>query len=331
MVDSAEAIARVLDDIRKRRFRWPDSNMDERVRLVAQMRALQSETVVDITPVYQDLFERVNRGDNIGLYESFPCITPPWEHAWFGYVNRHGNVSLLQTTRVPIDRTADRIDIIDPQLGITVGRWETTNPIDWDRAKWITDSFIWVGGRHAELPPGAPDLPTTGPAHLFQAVIADNGEPLDLHWVQLLSDVDPHTWDASQAVLSAGLNFLNCSNVDAVEPARPRPARRRLQRLGVQVHILVVRPVGRRSHTKGEPVQPGVPLASVRGHFAEYGPRYGKGKLFGKLEGRYWIPAYARGSADHGEVRKSYKLDPRGRPREPTGASGSVGGADTRT
>jgi hypothetical protein len=323
MVDSAEAIARVLNDIRKNRFRWPDKIPDQRIRLVAQTRALESETVVDVTPVYLDLFDRVDRGDNLQMYESFPCITPPWQNAWFGYVNRHGNVVLMQTTRVARNPKADLIDAIDPSLGHNAQAWQSPNPIDWDRVWWVADTFIWMGGRHSELPPGTPDLQTTGPVHLLQAVILEDGTPADLHWVQLLPDVDPQTWDATQAVLSASLNFLNCSNVDAVEPARPRPARRRLERLGVQVKTLTVRPAGYRSSSRGEPVQPGVPLTSVRGHFAEYGPRYGKGKLFGRLEGRFWIPAHARGSADHGEIRKSYRLEPA---RKPTGTPQPGGG-----
>jgi hypothetical protein len=32
----------------------------------------------------------------------------------------------------------------------------------------------------------------------------------------------------------------------------------------------------------------------VRGHYAHYGDRWSKGKLFGKLEGLYWIPMHAR-------------------------------------
>jgi hypothetical protein len=53
---------------------------------------------------------------------------------------------------------------------------------------------------------------------------------------------------------------------------------------------------------------PAMPSHDVRGHWVEYGPEYGKGKLFGKLSGRFWVPAHARGSADTGEVVKDYKI-----------------------
>lgn len=30
----------------------------------------------------------------------------------------------------------------------------------------------------------------------------------------------------------------------------------------------------------------------------------------GKLQGRFWVPQYARGDAAHGEVAQTYKLEP---------------------
>lgn len=46
-------------------------------------------------------------------------------------------------------------------------------------------------------------------------------------------------------------------------------------------------------------------LHTVRGHFADY--RAGKG-LFGRIKGRFWIPAHTRGDAELGEVRKDYSV-----------------------
>jgi hypothetical protein len=71
-----------------------------------------------------------------------------------------------------------------------------------------------------------------------------------------------------------------------------------------------VRPISNSYRGKGkESVAFGsVPLHSVRGHFAEYGTN-GRGKLFGKYSGRYWIPAHARGSSEHGEVEQSYVME----------------------
>jgi hypothetical protein len=48
-------------------------------------------------------------------------------------------------------------------------------------------------------------------------------------------------------------------------------------------------------------------LHLCRGHFAEYGIN-GKGKLFGKYSGRFWIPPVVKGSATVGVVVQDYKV-----------------------
>jgi hypothetical protein len=50
------------------------------------------------------------------------------------------------------------------------------------------------------------------------------------------------------------------------------------------------------------------PLTSVRGHFARYGVE-GRGLLFGKYAGKFWIPAHAR-DAGEGDGVKDYVLKP---------------------
>lgn len=99
----------------------------------------------------------------------------------------------------------------------------------------------------------------------------------------------------------------NCRNVELVEPKRPRPVIRRLARLGVTVKTINVFPVGRSSRSEKEPGA-GVPLTSVRGHFARYGPEYGRGLLFGKLAGRFWIAQHARGDSELGKTEADYKI-----------------------
>jgi hypothetical protein len=62
----------------------------------------------------------------------------------------------------------------------------------------------------------------------------------------------------------------------------------------------------RSSFKEGESA--GIPLTSVRGHFASYGPTYDRGLLFGKYEGHFWVRSYARGSAEHGEQKNGYPI-----------------------
>lgn len=51
-----------------------------------------------------------------------------------------------------------------------------------------------------------------------------------------------------------------------------------------------------------------MPVHTCRGHFAEYGPMFGKGLLFGKYEGRFWVPPHLKGSKASGVVYKEYKV-----------------------
>lgn len=135
-----------------------------------------------------------------------------------------------------------------------------------------------------------------------------------------LADCGPNSteaWDATIATIGAALNFLNASNVDIAEPARPRPIRRRISRTGVQVQTIVVRPPGRR-RTKTSESRPidaiETELSPVRGHFAHYGDQYGRGLLFGRYAGKFWVPGHVRGAGDG--QQKDYVLRPRTTPQD---------------
>jgi hypothetical protein len=85
-----------------------------------------------------------------------------------------------------------------------------------------------------------------------------------------------------------------------------------MQRSGVEVSEIHVRPISKsyRSTNRGPAMSPGVPLSTVRGHHAHYGPKYGRALLFGKYEGRFWIPQHARGSEILGSHEQEYVVEP---------------------
>lgn len=257
----------------------------------AMQRAKRPQPVVDATALYQHVLARQTP---IALYDDHPCVTPPWEQAMVCFANKHGNIIVCQLTRFDFDGKS----------------WNTINEVDWDRVRWVTEVFFWGGGRSGS----GVEVATTGPLHHVQIAIYEDGSPIDIHWTQVLPKIHLDSWEIPQLTLLSALNFLNCRNVETVEPERPRPVRRRLQRLGVAVQTIVVRPVGKRARSTQDGSGGGdaVPLSSVRGHFAHYGPQYGRGKLFGKLEGRYWIPGHARGSAEAGgtDAPRDYVLQP---------------------
>lgn len=51
------------------------------------------------------------------------------------------------------------------------------------------------------------------------------------------------------------------------------------------------------------------PLHTCRGHFAHYGAQWNTGKLFGKIEGRFYIDDHERGSLQQGVITKDYKVE----------------------
>lgn len=321
MTETAEAIARVVADLRAGRVRVPAEpairpgnrqGMHDIARVIAED---TTGPVVDATGIYRSLVEHPKP---VHVYEDHPNIAPPWPIACVAYCNEHGNV--VATTVLARDIPEDeRTDLWEPtdrvvtKAGVNVSpggfaEAVATHTVDWHRVRWVTEVIVWVGGRG-----GLGPAPTAGPMHMWRLAIYEDGEPADYRWVQLLPSHPQERWDMAHLVLLGALNFMNCRNVDLVEPARPRAERKRLARTGVRVSVINVTPISRRrSGTKGAPT--GVPLHDVRGHFAHYGAccahHEPRGQLFGKLTGRYWIPQHARGTTDLGEVRSDYRLRP---------------------
>lgn len=276
---TASAIAEVVRDIEDGRVRQLPGQGPLLPGFAAGM------PVIDATAIYHSLLAK----EAVMLYEDHPSITPPWPAFHLAYVNEFGNVIVIVCAAID-DETP----------------WETAEPVDWATVRWALTSLVFCGG-YSKSVPGP--IPTTGPVFCWQYAIGAQGEPLDLHWRQTHESQTGEMWTNSQLVTLQALNFLNCRNVQIVEPHRPRAERRRIARTGVTVSEINVFPIGRSARSaKLEPV--GVPLTSVRGHFAHYGPQYDRALLFGKYAGRYWIPQHARGTAELGEVEHSYTLRP---------------------
>ena len=111
------------------------------------------------------------------------------------------------------------------------------------------------------------------------------------------------------------LQVMNAINVGFYQVRDPDETnmslcrKRRRAAFSRRYHILTLRtPADIRAGRK-EVQNPGsMPLNTARGHWSHYGPKYGRKLLFGKYEGRFWIPAHARGKASNGVVEKGYEL-----------------------
>jgi hypothetical protein len=300
-----ERIAEVVADIRAGRTHHPAATDEAGIVTSLKLldRAQQPQPVVDCTAIFNQCHAR----DTIALYEDHPQIVPPWPNALLCYVNTFGNVICLQVHRRDHDGSRPK-------------DWFTENDVDWARVKWIAETAVWVGGQSGD----GQHMPTSGPCHLFRHAINADGSPADINWLALtarkgqlaerrnIDDANQGTWDAAMITVGAALNFLNASNTDIAEPARPRPQRRRLARTGVTVQTIVVRPPGKRraKSAAARPIDASeTVLSSVRGHFSHYGEAYGRGLLFGKYAGKFWISSHIRGAGEDTDP-KDYILRP---------------------
>jgi hypothetical protein len=146
---------------------------------------------------------------------------------------------------------------------------------------------------------------------IWKIAVYDDGTPADINWLHLVPSIPFHKFNNAMGVLTETLNMLNCVNVTVAYPTRsmPRPQRRRFERIGVRFSEIHVRPTSKSYKGNGEALADiEMPLHGVRGHYANYGVD-GRGLLFGKLAGRYWIPPHVRGSREVGTVEQTYTID----------------------
>lgn len=112
-------------------------------------------------------------------------------------------------------------------------------------------------------------------------------------------------------VSGLALTFLHCRNVEVLPayPDKKRKARKRS--FEVRWHRLKVSAVGQKREGVGSGESTGIKqsLHIVRGHFKGYGPEYGKGLLFGKYAGRFWVASHFKGDPETGIVSKDYEVD----------------------
>lgn len=165
-----------------------------------------------------------------------------------------------------------------------------------------------------------------GPLCVWQVALDEAGYVLDEFYTTtttLESEMSFERFrDSMREILLMGawaLAFLNCTNGELETPTIPaKVERKRRAKLGgkppIRYSMIKVRGMGRGGgggeHGAGEDRGEHI----VRGHFSHYGnccpgnhePR---GKLFGKLEGRYWMPQHLRGDRALGVVQSDYEID----------------------
>jgi hypothetical protein len=118
-------------------------------------------------------------------------------------------------------------------------------------------------------------------------------------------------------------SLLHCNNILLEDRAAPEGAQKTRRIMGklplTEYKVLTLDPLKtpKVRAVRGEAGGPTrtVRLHTARGHFREYGTN-GRGKLFGKITGRFYMPPTLRGAASAGVITKDYAL---GRPHAAQG------------
>ncbi len=157
-------LAKVVYDLKQCNIRFPPA-VDAGFAAAAQARVAGANgPLVDATFVYET-HTATNR--QIALYEDHPSIKPPWENAFVGYTNEHGNANVTWV---------QALDWNDAWA------WEPAEGNTLDGARWCLWLWTFVGGRARG---DTKSIPTIGPIALSQIAVADDGRPLDIHWVSI--------------------------------------------------------------------------------------------------------------------------------------------------
>lgn len=303
-------IARVVNDIRtgkvvKQKAEMTDAEFAEfhqssrdYLGVIARHEATQ---VIDATRIY----EQVCTHGVTDIYADH-VLLPVWPGALIGYVNEFGNVAVVQC--FAMQRDEDEWDARPPSYN-----WESPNEVDWGSVTHQFVATLWLGGKSE-----GKHFPTIGPVMRWDAACYQDGSIADLRWSDLFDfKNEQDKLGITQNPMLVWLQtytLAGCTNVELVVPQhRNRAERRRMDRLGANPKTLVIKRTSKSyRHTAGDTddVIGGVPQQFVRGHFARYGPEFGRGLLFGKYSGKFWIPAHARGDGEHGDREVDYQMQP---------------------
>ena len=119
-------------------------------------------------------------------------------------------------------------------------------------------------------------------------------------------------------VVPLAISLLNAENVTLVDAGTLHENMTKKQRRALRVPWIKYQQLRVRVGDRLVPIRPkeadghgGKALHKVRGHFRRYGSG-GRGKLFGRISGRFWVPAHVRGAADNGVIVTDYELDSTG-------------------
>lgn len=234
---------------------------------------------------------------------AWPCLAPPWDWAWIEYTNATGNqrrgvwmISFDLKKASPSERSE-----LNGMIGAAIEDARRQSP--GEEVRWALVMIMFIDdGRHVQGPMGS-----------VIWILDEYGKELGNRWFLRPAQWQPAPEDEAMwlhaALLPAlqTIAFMHCKNVVVDHGQRPpKLAKAYRKRHGQEpVRWQTVRlELPRQAAEGGEVRRPGTgpSLHIVSGHFSHYGDccptqHEPKGKLFGRLEGVYWMPMHMRGDA----------------------------------
>lgn len=242
--------------------------------------------------------------------EDIPCLTPPWPNFWIESQrvtpgSRQRSAFWMQGHDLRDGEVRDTLDWVGKATADAVA-----NGFDADALRFALLLVNYVEDRKRVI----------GPLAAVTLVLDEYGRCKGNHYIWLGPEEDPEIILISAATALQTISFMHCKNVvtDVVRP-EPKLSRAHRRRHGHDlVDYRTVRLVVPRRTSGPSPTGSGLgdrPMHIATGHYGHYGNccpgpdgHPPKGLLFGKLEGRYWIPTHLRGNPQYGQTRRDYNV-----------------------
>lgn len=299
---------RLIDRLLFETFPMPDVMKSDQIQL-----ALRDAYVIVADNIAEYWYLHRQRFIGDGTWnEVYPHLVPPFQVTWIEY-------------RSPWFSNSEKGEMDDRTIG-------------WLLISGTVDSAEQLSGRNLGITSADKpwrhvfalqfienDYRLIGPVEHIEYVLDREGQLIAINGEALVPTVDTTTGEMSERgagfdrrickerlhILFLCLSFLHCKNVAQVENAQSFKLQRARMRRGkpplVTYRTLEINPMKEILRTEGRSEEVGLKRALhiCRGHFASYTEDK---KLFGRITGRFWIPAHVRGSKEVGEVKKDYKI-----------------------
>lgn len=244
--------------------------------------------VFEVTNCYDYTKQRESK-----IYEDWPCLMLPLPLMWMEY--RRGDRRTPSHVGALLMQADDRLDKV---------KWEFPDTLEKAKHSLEVTAYFMQEGT------------VVGPVAIWDVALDERGAPVEFAFKHMpVEGQDEHFMLMKLSAFFQALAFMHCKNMNMAREEAPEKLSKKWQKKTgkplTQWNTLTIEPLketlaresGRTSVTG---IKPSIHIA--RGHFAEYGDEFGKGKLFGKYEGRFWIPSHVRGNKEEGIVLHDYEV-----------------------